>query len=304
MTGTVLILGASGRFGRHTAEAFWNAGWSVRIFDRARDDLTAAATGADVIVNGWNPAYTEWEIDVPRLTRQVIDAACQTGATVLIPGNIYGYGKGSPSVLDAHTPKQAQNPLGRIRNQMEQAYRDAGVSTIVLRAGDFIDTEPSGNWFDKIITPHLPRGNLTAPGNPNAPHAWAYLPDVARLAVQLAERRDCLESFHEVLFPGYTLSLRQMTDLLSRATGKTLKIKQMSWLPLWLAWPVWPMAGKLIEMRYLWDMPHTLERTAFDAEFPGFRETDALTALASAIRHLDIHPDQAMPRGAFDVPAE
>ena len=43
MSGTVLILGAKGRFGRHAAEAFWNRGWQVRLFDRAMDDLTAAA---------------------------------------------------------------------------------------------------------------------------------------------------------------------------------------------------------------------------------------------------------------------
>ena len=29
MSKNVLMLGASGRFGRHAAEAFWNAGWQV-----------------------------------------------------------------------------------------------------------------------------------------------------------------------------------------------------------------------------------------------------------------------------------
>ncbi len=34
MTGTVLILGATGRFGRNTGDAFRAAGWTVRAFDR------------------------------------------------------------------------------------------------------------------------------------------------------------------------------------------------------------------------------------------------------------------------------
>ncbi|SNT34623.1 hypothetical protein [Antarctobacter heliothermus] len=59
MVGTVLILGGNGRFGRNAAEAFWNAGWRIRLFDRAEDDLAQAAQGADVIVNGWNPAYPD-----------------------------------------------------------------------------------------------------------------------------------------------------------------------------------------------------------------------------------------------------
>ncbi|MEM9971996.1 MAG: epimerase, partial [Pseudomonadota bacterium] len=72
MGGTVLILGPSGRFGRHSAEAFWARGWNVRLFDRSTDDLMRASDGVDVIVNGWNTPYTDWETLVPRLTEQVI----------------------------------------------------------------------------------------------------------------------------------------------------------------------------------------------------------------------------------------
>lgn len=304
MTGTALILGASGRFGSHAAEAFWNAGWQVRIFDRTSDNLMQAAKGADVIVNGWNPPYTQWARDIPKMTRDIIEAASACGATVLIPGNIYGYGAGFPALLGPDTPKRACNPLGRIRNQMEEAYRASGVQTIVLRAGDFLDTEPSGNWFDKIITANLARGKVTSPGDPEAPHAWAYLPDLARAAVQLAERRAELESFHEVLFPGYTLSLRQMTELLSQVTGRPLRLNTMSWLPLHLARPFWPMAGKLIEMRYLWNTPHALDGEVFETLLPQFTATDPLAALASAIRHLDVYPDQPVARRPLDIAAE
>ena len=45
MQQTVLILGGTGRFGRAAAEAFWNAGWRVRVFDRKTDRLPEAADG-------------------------------------------------------------------------------------------------------------------------------------------------------------------------------------------------------------------------------------------------------------------
>ena len=83
MSDTVLILGASGCFGRNAAEAFWNAGWNVRIFDRSKDDLATASQGAAVIVNAWNPAYTAWARDVPKFANDVIAAAKSSGATVL-----------------------------------------------------------------------------------------------------------------------------------------------------------------------------------------------------------------------------
>ena len=72
MSQTVLILGASGRFGRNAADAFWNAGWNVRLFDRTTDTLMQATKGVDVIVNGWNPPYPDWAEQVPSLTRDVI----------------------------------------------------------------------------------------------------------------------------------------------------------------------------------------------------------------------------------------
>ena len=84
MTGKTLILGAKGRFGRHAAEAFWNAGWQVRLFDRASGNLMAAAQGMDVIVNGWNPAYPDWAEQLPRLSAQVIDAAIKLHLAVRV----------------------------------------------------------------------------------------------------------------------------------------------------------------------------------------------------------------------------
>ena len=305
MTGTVLILGASGRFGRHAAEAFWNAGWRIRTFDRNTDHLATAAQGVDIIVNGWNPPYTEWESQVPRLTEQVIQAARISGATVLIPGNVYGYGPGSGPLLTGATPKAAKNKLGQIRNRMEAAYRDAGVPTIILRAGDFIDTEASGNWFESHIAAKAAKGVFLAPGKTDIPHAWAYLPDVARAAVMLADKRDQLDRFQEVLFPGYTLSLSQMRDLTATALNRDITIRRFPWWAIRLVAPFWAMGRRLLEMRYLWNMPHALDGDALHALLPTFRPTDPLTAISHSVGvGRDIHPDQPVATGAFSVAAE
>lgn len=304
MSHNVLILGASGRFGRHAAEAFWNAGWRVRVFDRGSDDLMTAALGADVIVNAWNPPYTDWAREVPRLTARVIAAAQASGATVLIPGNVYGYGAGSGPLIDETTPKAATNPLGRIRNEMEAAYRNAGVQTIVLRSGDYIDTQDGGNWFELVIAAKARHGRMTSPGDPDVEHAWAFLPDKARAAVMLAEKRGALDTFEEVLFPGYTLSLRELADLVSVATGRLQKVRRFEWLPLRLAAPVWPMGRLLLEMRYLWSMPHRLSGQRMASLLPGFRATDPLTAISQAVAHIEVDPDQPVAGGAAHLAAE
>ncbi|MDK3075178.1 epimerase [Sedimentitalea sp. JM2-8] len=299
MARTVLILGASGRFGRNAAIQFKARGWEVRLFDRATDDLERSAGGVSVIVNAWNPPYPDWARLVPDLHRQVITVAAKTGATVIVPGNVYVFGAQTPVPWGSNTSHRAENPLGQIRIHMENAYRQSGVRTIVLRAGDFIDTCASGNWFDQIMIKSLSRGRFIYPGNPDIPHAWAYLPDLAAAAVDLAEMRESLPVLADIPFPGYKFSGRDMAAALERLVSRPLKLKRMSWLPLLLARPFWPMARCLLEMRYLWDTPHWLDGAAFHRLLPDFQATPFELALASAIPpgsiEREVHPDQTVP---------
>lgn len=302
MTGTVLILGATGRFGRNAAEAFAAKGWTVRGFDRKRDDLMQSARGADVIVNAWNPTYDKWAKEVPGLTARVIEAAKASGATVIVPGNVYVYGSPLPEVLGPDTPHMAANPLGRIRREMEGAYRVSGVQTIILRAGDYIDTEASGNWFDSIMVKSLAKGTFTYPGRGDVPHAFAYLPDLARATVALAKKRGELGQFEDIGFAGYTVTGQGLDDGIAHATGRDVRLKRFNWLPLFALAPVWRMARHLVEMRYLWREAHRVDGTQFEALVPGFETTPLHAALARAVEH-QVHPDEAVAGGAVAVGA-
>ncbi|OAN73703.1 epimerase [Jannaschia sp. EhC01] len=282
MTRTALILGANGRFGRNMAEALARHGWNIRRFDRSKDRLPEAAMGAEVIVNAWNPAYPDWAAQVPVLTQQVIAAAKASNAAVLIPGNIYVYGEGLPPVLSPDTPHKATHPLGLIRRRMEAAYRDAGVKTIILRSGDYLDTEASGNWFDQIIAAKIGKGRLSYPGPLDHEHAWAFLPDVAEAGAQLLDDLVDLPPFSEFTFEGYTLTGAEMGQALEAALGRPVRVTEMSWLPLYLARPFWKLAKPLIEMRYLWQRPHRVDGKALAARVPGFKATPLHDALRQA----------------------
>lgn len=286
MQQTVLVLGATGRFGRAAADAFWNAGWRLRTFDRATDRLPDAAMGADVIVNGWNPTYDRWAEQLPRLTDQVIAAARASGATILQPANIYVFGADAPGTLGPATPHAATNPLGRLRIKMEDKLRASGVPVIFLRAGDFIDTTASGNWFDRVLLAKLARGRLEYPGDPDVPHAWAWLPDLGRAAVALAARRDTLAHVEDVTFPGYSLTGRELTGLVARAAGRPIRLARFAWWPVRLARPFWRLAPGLLEMRYLWDMPHRLDGGRFHDLVGDFVPTPEGEAISTALAGL------------------
>ena len=146
---SVTVLGAKGRFGRAAVAAFVQAGWGVTAFGRGLDAasfadvkivqgdaresavVTQACTGADVIIYAINPPYAAWAAEVPKLSQSVIAAARATGATVLIPGNIYNYGAGMPPVLNEQTRWQPTTRKGHLRVEMEEAFRVGVIARFV-----------------------------------------------------------------------------------------------------------------------------------------------------------------------------
>lgn len=283
MTKSVLILGGTGRFGRHATLAFETLGWDVHQYNRDSGILDSSARGMDVIVNAWNPQYPDWAKDVPEITRKVIKAAKSSGATVIIPGNVYVFGEDAPDVYDENTPHRATNGLGRIRIEMERAYKDAGVKTIIIRAGDFIDTQASGNWFDMMLTPKLDKGKFIYPGDADAVHAWAWLPDVTRAAALLAEKRDELPVFCDVPYGGYAITGNELRREIEAVVGRNVTLKQMGWLPIQIAKPFWKLAKYILEMRYAWSKPHRLSNHRLKALLPDFEPTPLKQALAQAL---------------------
>lgn len=284
MSQTALILGGSGRFGRHATRAFSDAGWQVRQFDRQTDDLERAMIGADVVLMGWNPAgYHLWDKQLVPLHDRVARSARRAGSTVIVPGNVYVYGPDAPSPWRPDTPHLVQNPLGRLRREAEARYRHHGTRTIILRCGDFIDGVDSGNWFESHIVKPLPKGFIRYPGDPNAPHSWAWLPDAARAAVALAEIRDRLSDFEDVPFEGYTLSGNDLAAAISRSLGRPVAVRRFQWGLVRLLRPVMPMMAGLIEMRYLWSLPQRLDAARLADLLPDFKPTPPEAALRAAL---------------------
>jgi len=299
MGGTVLILGGSGKIGRHAARAFAEAGWEVRRWTRGTD-MVEAARGADVIVNGLNPPnYHNWADLIPKITAEVIAAARASGATVIVPGNIYVYGDQGGEWSET-TPQRPVARKGRIRKEMEAAYRDAGVRTIILRAGNFIDPEGDDDMLKQVYLRAIRKGRLTAPGNPAVMQAYCYLPDWARAAVGLAERRAGLATFEDIPFAGHAFTLNELRGRLEAVLGRPVRIVGFPWLFFRLASPFWELARELSEMRYLFATPHTLSGRRLSALLPGFEAT-GIDEVVRAALPADLRPDEPVGAGGGKV---
>ncbi len=273
MTKTVLILGANGRIGRHATQAFAAAGWQVKRFNRSRGNMTEAARGCDVIVNGLNPPnYHDWDNIIPAITKEVIYAARHSGATVILPGNVYHFGD-TPGVWSEKTAPSPVSRKGKIRLDMEKSYAKSGIQTIVLRAGNFIDPDLNGCVMAELYMRSFKAGKVMLPGPADTRQAMCYLPDWGGAAVQLAEMRGRLSQFEDVPFPGHTVTADGIKEGLERITGRKLRFARFPWWLFSLTAPVWELAREMREMRYLWTTDHALSAERFDALLPEFRTT-------------------------------
>ncbi|MES2435404.1 MAG: epimerase [Pseudomonadota bacterium] len=275
----VLVAGASGLFGSHAAQAFAAAGWEVRLYQRGTD-MAQAAQGADVIVNAMNPPmYHDWPRLVPAITAQAIAAARASGATLIVPASVYNYGS-QPRPWGPSTPQKPNTRKGAVRVQMEAAYRASAVPVILLRGGDFMDAAGKTQGMGMALR-GLSKGKIMAFGGVDVPRAYAYLPDMARAAVALAEVRGSLPRFADIPFAGLTFTMQELAETFQQQSGQSFQITKFPWWLMRLAAPFWELAREMSEMRYLFDLPHRLDGATMQSVLPDF-QTTGLTEVAAA----------------------
>ncbi len=281
MSSTVLILGAAGRIGEALAGAFADAGWQVRAQTRkplthvvmARPQVRAvrcdaldaaavrdAAQGADVVIYALNPPYTEWGRLALPLADAAIAAARASGALLMLPGNVYNFGRELPPLLTPATPEQGNTAKARIRIETEaRIAATPQLDSVVIRAGDFYGSTQPGSWFDLALASKVASGRFVYPGPMNVEHAWAYLPDLARVFVRVAGQRAQLRGSHRLHFAGHTLTGEEMRLAFETAAGRPMRSSTLPWGLFRLVSPLVPMWHELLAMRYLWQRPHRLD---------------------------------------------
>jgi nucleoside-diphosphate-sugar epimerase len=331
---TVLVLGARGRFGAAAARAFAAAGWRVLAQVRpAAGDLPAlagvewlraepsdtrtlaqAAAGACVVVQALSPAYTQaaWRAEVPRLTDAAIAVTRELEALLMLPANVYNFGAAMPPQLREDTPQHPSTLKGRLRVESErsiaQATADGRMKAVVIRGGDFFGSG-RGSWLDLMIAKDLPRGGMSYPGPQDVPTAWAYLPDMARSFVRVAEQRERLPAFETLHFAGYSLTRQDWAGVLQAIAHEQGWLPQARALPVaGVPWPllrimglVVPTLGAVCEMRYLWTTPHALVDERMEALIGPQPSTPFAVAVRQAMSEL--MPDEMAGTRARPTPA-
>jgi nucleoside-diphosphate-sugar epimerase len=306
----IAILGARGRLGRAVAKAFLDAGYEVRAITRDgklptellgaeafaadaldRQSLVAAIGGMDIVFNGLSPVYSDWSSVLP-MAENVMAACHANGALHMAAGTVYNFGSPMPAVISEDTPQRPTTEKGRIRTEQEQLYRreaDAGrVRTVLLRAGDFFGGKGTGSWFDLVLASKLTKGVYTAPGPVELVHAWAYLPDLARTFVALAEKRGELGAYESFNLPGHSLTDLEIKAAMERVMGRKLKLASMPWWVLRAGSPFVAMWKAIVSMSYLRFEPHQLVSTRLETMLGRIPHTPLDEAVKGALDDLDL----------------
>lgn len=301
----IIVLGADGRLSQAVSRAALEAehavtgvtrsgrmrrpieGVSVRAADALNEAaLVAACRDADVVFNGLNPPYPRWSAAALPMARNVLAACRAANAGQLFAGNVYNHGEAMPERLMPDTPQRPSTRKGRIRAEMEALFEAAApeVATTVLRAGDFFGGTVAGSWFDLAVAKDVDKGRVTHPGPRDRVHAWAFLPDLARAFVRLAEAN--LPGFHRFGFEGHAMTGGELHAALEAAAGRPLKAKEMPWPLLRVLGWVQPAMREVCEMEYLWRVPHRLDGTALEAAVGPLTHSPRDEAVAAALRDL------------------
>jgi dTDP-4-dehydrorhamnose reductase len=268
----VLILGGSGAFGSSVAAAFWNADWAVEVYARGTD-MTAAARGMDVIVNGLNPARAAAPARAAHeMTIAVLAAAQASGARVILPGRVDLYGTAC-SPWGPATPHHPVTRAGTIQVQIEARYRASDVRTTILRSGEFLHEGLPHLAMNRIVLRALRRGRVTALGDPAVLRSHAYLPDLAEAVLRLADRGEALPDFAEFPFAGHLFSTVGLTRQLSHMLDRPLRTVPRGWWPVRRLAVVRAQARVQQEIRHLYNHPHWMEATTLAAVLPDLRAT-------------------------------
>jgi nucleoside-diphosphate-sugar epimerase len=312
---TVVVLGAAGRLGSAAVQAFAAAGWHVLAQQRKATALPAGAerlvlplhdtaglaeraAAASVVVYAVNPQYHHWDAELLPLARQGMDLAERLGATFMLPGNVYNFGPGMPLVLRTDTPQPGGTPKGRQRCALEDEMRERAargpMKAVVIRAGDFFGGG-SGNWFDQAIAKDIGSGQLVYPGPLDRPHAWAYLPDLARAFVAVAARARWGEApaFEALHFAGHNFTGAELLGAIEAAAeaqglrpARGWRHRGMPWGLIRAVGLVYPLWRELARMRYLWQVPHSLDGSALERAVGALPQTPAAQALRHALGEL------------------
>jgi nucleoside-diphosphate-sugar epimerase len=243
---------------------------TVALDARRGADLASIAHGASAIFNCANPPYHRWLQEWLPLAAGLLEAARTSGATLVSLGNLYGYGVPSQP-MSADDPLRSTVAKSRVRVEMWQdaleAHYDGLIRTVEVRASDFIGACDNTLFGDRVTSRIFAGSSVQVIGDPDAPHSWTFIDDVAATLVAVAlEPSSWGRAWH--VPTNEPRSQRQVIDDLADAAGvRRVSVTTVSRRLIRLAGFVNPTVRELPKTLYQFERPFVIDDRATRAQF-------------------------------------
>ncbi len=258
-------------------------GVEILAGDAADSDFTTkAAANAEVVYFCLNPPYTRWPELFPPMQAAVLAGAEASGAKLVALENLYMYGPTDGRTLTEDLPYAAQTRKGSVRAQMSNdllAAHSAGRTRIAIgRASDYFG--PHGRLSamgERVFYPAIAGKKAQVMGDPDQPHTYTYIPDIARGLAILGEHDDADgEAWH---LPSPTaITTRAFIEKVFAAAGTGAGISAMPRFMVNLVGLFNGNVRELKEMLYEFEEPFVVDHSRFAGKFG-----DIATPLDAAI---------------------
>ncbi len=241
---------------------------------------------ADVAYQLTMPPYHRWATDFPPLASAVLTAAADTSTRLVVGDNLYCYGTpGTP--LSESTPEHPSTVKGKVRKQIADAalsaHRDGRAQVALTRPSDFFGAD-YGLTRSLLVGPALKGRRLQVLGRVDQPHAFSYVPDVARAMADIGTADDSWGR-PWVLPAMLPATQEQLAQAIWTAAGQEgrARISAMRGLPMRLLGLFAPSLRASVEMLPAWETPYLVDSSAFTQRF-GWSATAMEDAVAETVR--------------------
>ena len=292
-----VVFGA-GQVGLPLARLLASRGHAVRLVSRsgrglpgadpgieavAADARDAAATsavvrGASAVYHCMNPRYDArtWETELPPIQENLVAAAGSAGARLVVLDNLYAVGRTGGRPMTESTPDAPCSRKGAARARLAGALREAvrrgDVRAVTGRASDFYGPGGVQTHFGERFWRRLLAGKgAEVLGNPDNPHSYHFLPDVAAGLAALGEGTDeatgAAEGTTWILPCAPPETTRALVARFAAAAGIPAAVKRMPRPMVKLLGLFVPPLREIDEMLYQWDELFVADDRAFRARF-------------------------------------
>lgn len=310
---SALVLGATGGTGQALVSELLDRGVRVTAFGRSEQRLKRilekydhdrqlnfkvgnvfepgtiieAAKAVEVIFQCTNVNYQDMKNQLLPLGKSVMAAADRLGKKIVFVDGIYVYGHQVAKGDEAH-PQHPHTKKGKIRVEFEKLIFDdrwKKAQPLIVRLPDYYGPSSKNAYLQPTLAGMAAHKISVFIGNLRTPREYIYLPDAAKMIVNIAERDDSYRENWNL--PGAGLiSGHEIITIARKLTGnRKIVIPLTQWM-IALIGLFDPFMREVVEMMYLTKEGFVLNGEKYEKRIGPLQKTPFQQGLAETLHAL------------------